>query len=86
MDWPPTCFISVSALKLGSPKLQSGKYLKHIDISNIMAPLQSDEIVNQKRTCSLLLCPAAQKMSSGDYEHLLLPLIVTSLAEAYSLD
>ena len=76
MDWPPACF---AALKLDSPKPQFGNHLKHIDIGNIMKPLQSDEIVDQKRTCSLLLCSAVQKMSNDEYKHILLSLIVTSI-------
>lgn len=72
--WPPARFGPIPGLKLHCPKLQFGNALKHIDAGNsITFSRQSDQIIDQKRICPLLLCWAAQKPSDKDHEYLLLP-------------
>jgi hypothetical protein len=70
--WPPAFFGTVPALKTDTPILQFGNSLNYIDTSNGFS-VPSDEIVDQKRRCPLLLCWTAQTFSLGDYEYLMLP-------------
>ena len=72
--WPPARFGQIPELNVDTPKLEFRHFLGHIDERNSPTLLpQSDKIVDQKRTCPLLLCWAAQKVSDDGREYLLLP-------------